>query len=149
MKMTSNCRPEQAQHSSGNGSNRACAGTALRLFRPTVGSFILFGLAAIGPAFAHASPPAELRVGVGRAAITPEGPIWQSGYAARTRPSDGVVHDLWAKALVIEDAGHPPAGRGRLVLVTTDLVGLPHELSEEVAAQAEDEVRPAAVSDPA
>jgi hypothetical protein len=73
---------------------------------------------------------ADLRVGIGRADITPQGPIWLSGYAARNRPSEGVVHDLWAKALVIEDSGG-----GRVVLVTTDLVGLPHELSEEVAAR--------------
>ena len=37
---------------------------------------------------------------------------------------------LWAKALVIEDSGG-----GRVVLVTTDLVGLPKEISEEVAAR--------------
>ncbi len=70
----------------------------------------------------------DLRVGVGRANITPKGPIWLSGYATRSRPSDGAIQDLWAKALVIEDSGG-----GSVALVTTDLVGLPHELSEEVA----------------
>ena len=41
-----------------------------------------------------------------------------AGYAARNRPSEGTLHDLWAKALALED------GRGeRAVLVTTDLIG--------------------------
>jgi hypothetical protein len=90
----------------------------------------LIALGAIGPTSAAAPNPTELRAGVGRAAITPKGPIWLSGYAARKHPSEGVVQDLWAKALVIEDSGG-----GRIVLITTDLVGLPHEFSEDVAAR--------------
>ena len=70
----------------------------------------------------------SLQAGVGRANITPKGPIWLSGYAARKHASEGVIQDIWAKALVIEDTSG-----GRVALVTTDLVGLPHELSEEVA----------------
>ncbi|MGQ9573767.1 MAG: neutral/alkaline non-lysosomal ceramidase N-terminal domain-containing protein [Thermoguttaceae bacterium] len=73
---------------------------------------------------------AEFQVGLGRVNITPQGPIWMSGYAARTHASDGVLHDLWAKALVIEDA----AG-GRAVIITTDLIGLPRELAEQVASR--------------
>jgi hypothetical protein len=55
---------------------------------------------------------------------------WLSGYASRTHPSEGVVHDLWAKALVMEDGGG-----GRVVIVATDLIGLPREVSDEVAAR--------------
>jgi len=87
-------------------------------------------VAVAGPALAASSTAADFRVGVGRTVITPKGPIWLSGYASRNRPSDGVAHDLWAKALVIED----PSG-GRVVVVTTDLIGLPHELAEETAAR--------------
>jgi hypothetical protein len=72
---------------------------------------------------------AEFKAGVARAVITPPAPIWMSGYAARKHPSEGVIHDLWAKALALEDA----AG-GRVVIVTTDLIGLPREVSDEVAA---------------
>lgn len=75
------------------------------------------------------SAPGEFQAGVGRKVITPTEPIWMSGYAARTRPSESVVHDLWAKALALQDAQG-----GRLVIVTTDLIGLPREVSEEVAA---------------
>jgi hypothetical protein len=55
-------------------------------------------------------------------------PIWMSGYASRNKPSEGKVHDLYAKALALED----PAG-GRMVVVTTDLVGLSRTVAEEVA----------------
>jgi hypothetical protein len=62
---------------------------------------------------------AGFKVGVARKAITPETPIWLSGYAARTKPSTEVLHDLWAKALVIEDEKN-----NRIIIVTMDIIGL-------------------------
>jgi neutral ceramidase len=74
---------------------------------------------------------AGLRAGAGRADITPEGPIWMSGYAARTHPSDGVATRLWAKALAIESGpGH------RIVIVGVDVVGIPGDITTEVAQRA-------------
>ena len=74
---------------------------------------------------------AGLEAGVARVKITPPTPFWMSGYAARTHPSEGVEQELWAKALALRD------GRGgRLVLVTSDLIGLPRAVSDEVAARA-------------
>jgi neutral ceramidase len=58
------------------------------------------------------------KAGVASVVITPEKPIWMAGYAARNRPSEGTVHDLWAKALALEDADG-----SRAVIVTTDLIG--------------------------
>src|SRR2546425_8340623 len=75
-------------------------------------------------------PAADYKAGVGRIVITPEKPIYLSGYANRKHPSDGVLHDLWAKALAIED----PKG-GRVVIVTTDLIGLPRGISELIGAR--------------
>lgn len=77
-----------------------------------------------------------LKVGVGRVVITPPGAVWLAGYAARTAPSDGVVHDLWAKAIAFEDTTG-----ARTVLVTTDLLGLPASLSLAVAQAAEERFR--------
>ena len=58
------------------------------------------------------------KAGVSSTVITPDEPIWMAGYAARNRPSEGTLHDLWAKALALED------DNGKLaVLVTTDLIG--------------------------
>ncbi len=73
---------------------------------------------------------AGLRAGVGRVDITPAGPIWMSGYAARTHPSTGVLTPLWAKALAIESG----PGR-RIVIVSADVVGVPREVADEVAAR--------------
>lgn len=69
------------------------------------------------------------KAGVARIAITPSDSLWMSGYAARDRPADGKLTDLWAKALAIED----PAGR-RHVLVTLDLVGIDRVTGQGLAA---------------
>lgn len=66
--------------------------------------------------------------------ITPEQPMWLAGYAARTHPSDGMLHDLWAKALMLEDANGEQA-----VLVTTDLLGFPKNLSDLIRDRIEDQ----------
>jgi len=73
---------------------------------------------------------ADFKAGVARVNITPKEPIWMSGYASRTRPSEGVMQALWAKALALEDSRS-----GRVVIVTTDLIGLPRVISDEVAAR--------------
>jgi neutral ceramidase len=75
---------------------------------------------------------ADYKAGLGRIIITPDKPIYMSGYANRDHPSEGAIHDLWAKALVIED--HKG---NRLAIVTTDLIGLPRSISDIVAARVE------------
>jgi hypothetical protein len=73
------------------------------------------------------------RVGVARVNITPELPIWLSGYGGRNKPAAEKLDDLWAKALVLQDAtGH------RAVLVTMDLVGIERKLSREVCRRIEE-----------
>ncbi|HNQ87787.1 MAG TPA: neutral/alkaline non-lysosomal ceramidase N-terminal domain-containing protein [Verrucomicrobiota bacterium] len=77
---------------------------------------------------------ASFDAGVARACITPPMPFWLTGYAARTNPAPKVRSDLWAKALALRDA------RGqRAVIVTTDIIGLPAELSDAVARRLEEE----------
>lgn len=73
---------------------------------------------------------ADFKAGAARVSVTPEGPIWLSGYASRTHPSDGVLNDIFVKALAVED----PKG-ARVVIVTTDVIGLPRTISDEVAAR--------------
>ncbi len=81
-------------------------------------------------AMSGALSAAGFKAGVARIDITPEGPIWMSGYASRKQPSQGVLQRLWAKALAVEDAR-----QGRAVIVTTDLIGLPRAVSDVVAAR--------------
>ena len=71
-------------------------------------------------------------VGLARAKITPQEPIWLAGYAARDRPSEGTLHDLWVKVLALEDSeGH------RGVVVTSDVLGFPRKMSEAICGALE------------
>lgn len=73
---------------------------------------------------------ADFQAGVARMRITPPLPFWLTGYASRTNPAASVRSDLWAKALALQD------DRGeRVVIVTTDLLGLPREVSDAVAGE--------------
>lgn len=55
-----------------------------------------------------------------------------AGYASRKTPSQGVAQDLYAKALALEDS----AGK-RAVLVTSDLLGFPADVSHNIAERVE------------
>lgn len=74
------------------------------------------------------APGAEWKAGIARAVITPEKPVWLAGYGSKRAP-EGKIHDLWMKALALEDAD----GR-RAVLVTSDFQGIPKSVSDEVFA---------------
>ena len=67
------------------------------------------------------------KAGVATVRIAPERSLWMAGFAARTRPSEGVSQELYAKALALEDE----TGK-RAVLVTTDLLGLTAAVSENI-----------------
>jgi neutral ceramidase len=71
--------------------------------------------------------PGGWKAGIAKVAITPDQNMWMAGFASRTQPSDGKLHDLWAKALALEDADGKKA-----VLVTLDLLGLPKKISDEI-----------------
>jgi hypothetical protein len=90
---------------------------------------VLSALAMIALSFVRLPNDARAgwQAGTARVAITPRQPMWMSGYAARTKPSEGAVHDLWAKALAIRD----PDGRTAL-LVALDVVGIDGELSKRI-----------------
>jgi len=72
------------------------------------------------------------KAGLAQAIITPQKSLWMAGYASRTKPSEGVVQDLYAKALALEDH----SGK-RAVLVTSDLLGFPASVSHNIAKRVE------------
>ncbi|MEZ6039237.1 MAG: neutral/alkaline non-lysosomal ceramidase N-terminal domain-containing protein [Planctomycetaceae bacterium] len=74
-----------------------------------------------------AGPVSGWKAGVAATVITPEKSMWMSGYASRKTPAEGKIHDLWAKAIVIDD----PSGN-RIVLVTLDLVGIDRGTSTSI-----------------
>jgi hypothetical protein len=72
---------------------------------------------------------ADWRAGVAKAVITPDQPVWMAGYGSRTKPSEGTSQELYAKALALQD------NRGkRVVIVTTDILGIPREMGDAIAS---------------
>jgi hypothetical protein len=69
------------------------------------------------------------KAGIAKRVITPEKGVWLAGYGSK-RPPEGKLHDLWMKALALED------DRGqRAVLVTSDFQGIPRAMSDRVFQQ--------------
>ena len=62
---------------------------------------------------------ASWKAGTAKADITPKKPIWMAGYGGRTKPSEGTLHPLLAKALALEDAKG-----NRAVIIGTDTLGM-------------------------
>lgn len=77
--------------------------------------------------------PEIWKAGIARVIITPNENIWMAGFAARTKPAEGKLHDLWAKALVLEDAYG-----NRTLLITTDIIGFSRDLSVSICSQLKD-----------
>jgi len=71
-----------------------------------------------------------MRVGIANATITPERPIWLTGYASRTEPSDGKYNDLEASAVVFDN------GQSRVGILAADLIGLDEFLLDPIRERA-------------
>ncbi len=67
------------------------------------------------------------KAGAASETITPATFMWMAGYGARNRPASGLLNDLHAKALVLED----PRGT-RVAVVTLDLVGISPDLTNPI-----------------
>src|SRR5690349_2141544 len=73
---------------------------------------------------------AEMRIGVAKVDVTPDYPIRLNGFAPRKSESDGITGRLWVKALAFLDEREGPA-----ILITTDTLGIPVSILNEVAAR--------------
>lgn len=67
------------------------------------------------------------KAGAAKTVITPKQYMWMSGYASRNTPAQGIIHDLYAKALALQD----PAGH-TAVIITLDLVGIDRATSQKI-----------------
>ncbi len=85
------------------------------------------GVAALFGALRAPACAGEWKAGAAKIAITPDELMWMSGYGGRDHPAEGKLHDLWAKALAMED----PSGARSLVL-TADLVGISRPLCDQI-----------------
>lgn len=79
----------------------------------SVGAFVVQGHVQAQP-----NEPGPLRVGVSTADITPEGPVWMRGFAARKQPSDGIERPISAHCVVFDN------GQTRAAIVALDLCAL-------------------------
>lgn len=59
-----------------------------------------------------------MKFAVGKADITPDAPVFMAGFGARTGKSEGVLDELYAKALYISPGSDPD-----LVILTFDMLG--------------------------
>ncbi len=76
--------------------------------------------------------PAAWKAGQASVVVTPDKFLWMAGYAGRTKPAEGKVQDLYAKALALEDTQG-----NRVVIVTMDLIGVPPSVRRNVAERTE------------
>ena len=90
-----------------------------------------------GCLLASPAQAAGWKAGTARVAITPKSRCGWPATRSRTTPSEGAVHDLWAKALVLED----PTGASA-VLVTLDICGIDREpLDDQVRDASRQRIR--------
>ncbi len=89
-----------------------------------LGALLALALRLPGPIMAETP---TWMAGLSRAKITPQQPQWMAGYAGRTHPAEGTLHDLWIKVLALKT----PDGR-RAVVVTSDIEGYPGPMYDRI-----------------
>ena len=95
-------------------------------YQPILFTSLLFLFLAIGYQ-AKAQKINGWKAGTDKINITPSSSLWMAGYGHRDHPAEGKYGELWVKVLAIEDAkGY------QTVIVTSDLLGLPKNLSDGI-----------------
>ncbi len=81
------------------------------------------------PALSSASGNEDLpwKAGTASMVITPKKQVWLAGYGYKRAPA-GTLHDIWIKALALEDRNG-----WRSVIVTSDLMGIPRYMYENIS----------------
>ena len=72
----------------------------------------------------------RFEVGISQVDITPDEPIFLSGYAARTNVSEGVAQPIYTKAIAINQEGGEPA-----LILTVDNCGLSKSIRDAVISR--------------
>ena len=67
------------------------------------------------------------KAGTAKTIVTPEKQVWLAGYGYIREPK-GILHDIWVKALALEDRNGQ-----RSVVVTSDLMGIPRYMYESIS----------------
>ncbi|MBA7625886.1 hypothetical protein ES703_33320 [subsurface metagenome] len=77
---------------------------------------------------------AALKGGCAKVDITPRTSVWLSGYGSRNKPSDGIVDELYAKALVLDD------GQNKIAIVSADLLWVPLKITAEIRREVKEKI---------
>lgn len=111
-----------------NGFDRGKPALQVSLYLTVVFFCLLFS--GIGLAQQNSSEKGSMEVGMARIDITPEDPIRLAGYASASRneESEGVIHNLQAKALAFGSNAQEPS-----ILITVDLIGIPEEVTQQLS----------------
>ena len=94
-------------------------------------TIVLLGTVFVFPNSLRAqSEVSEWKVGAAKTDITPDLPVRLSGYGSRTKPTADVEDRLFARAMTLKHADHPP-----LVIVSVDAIGLSASLTDQIHSQ--------------
>jgi neutral ceramidase len=93
--------------------------------------FVLFLIIVSGDHL-FAAAETQWQAASGSVVITPDEPLWMAGYASRTKPAEGKLHDLHAKILLLEDRHGT-----RLAIVTYDLIGIHPNWRDPILSEAQ------------
>jgi hypothetical protein len=77
---------------------------------------------------------AALKGGCSKVDITPPIGVWLSGYGARNKPSDGIIDELYSKALVLDD------GQNKMAIVSVDLLWVPIKITNEIRKKVKEKI---------
>jgi neutral ceramidase len=77
---------------------------------------------------------AALKGGCAKVNITPPVGAWLSGYGGRDKPSDGIVDELYARALVLDN------GSNSIAIISVDLLWVPLQMTNQVREILKDKI---------
>lgn len=98
--------------------------------RHLISSMVLLTLAISGGnsgIAAEIGGESQWKAGFAKVVITPDEPMFLSGYGGRNKPVEGRVSDLYARAVALQ----LPEGK-TVVMVSTDLIGVPAKMAKIV-----------------
>ena len=99
--------------------------SGMKFLKPCICFIMLFVLELMGEVHADG-----WKAGVASVIITPKESMWMAGYGSREKPSEGKIHDLFVKALALEDSEG-----NNTVIVTADIVSVTGDCSNRVAEE--------------
>ncbi len=77
---------------------------------------------------------AALKGGCAKVNVTPPVGAWLSGYGGRDKPSDGIVDELYARALVLDN------GSNSIAIISVDLLWVPLQMTNQVREVLKDKI---------